>query len=131
MCVWFGVVDEQSSQMSFDEFSRQFLAELDYRQEMENLQTIYSSSLNSSAPYIKNHVIVPEVYPDLCTDKVITMSYLPGPTMESEARRQLEMLGIDTSKSIAKVIKDATKDLSPSLPTLLSQDIYLPPYQLY
>ena len=111
MCVWFGVVDEQSSQMSFDEFSRQFLAELDYRQEMENLQIIHASSLDPSAPYIKNNVIVPEVYEELCTNKVLTMSYLPGPTMESEARRQLELLGIDTSRSIDQVIKDATEDL--------------------
>ena len=40
------------------------------------------------------------------------MSYLPGPTMEAEARRQLELLGIDTSVGIAQIIRDAAKDVS-------------------
>ena len=29
LCVWFGLVDESASKMSYEEFSRQFLAELD------------------------------------------------------------------------------------------------------
>ncbi len=38
------------------------------------------------------------------------MLYLPGPTMEIEVRRQLELLGIDTSVEIAHIIRDAAKD---------------------
>ena len=101
ICVYFGVVDEDSAKMSYDEFSRQFLAELDYNEERENLQTVYQSSLDPSAPYQKRGVVVPKPYDSLCTGKVITMSYLPGPKLEEEAKRQLELLGIDTSGDLA------------------------------
>ena len=110
VCVYFGVVDEQSAKMSYDEFSRQFLAELDYNQERENLQTVYQSSLDPSAPYQKWGVVVPKPYDALCTGKVITMSYLPGPKLEEEAKRQLELLGIDTSGGISQIIRDAAKE---------------------
>ena len=110
ICVWTDVVDEQSSKLSYDEFSRQFLSELDYNQEMKNLKTVYESSIDPNAPYIKNNVVLPKVYQDYCTSKVITMSYLNGVSMEAEARRQLELLGIDTSGGIGRIIKDAAKD---------------------
>ena len=110
VCVYFGVVDEQSAKMSYDEFSRQFLAELDYNQERENLQTVHQSSLDPSAPYQKRGVVVPKPYDALCTGKVITMSFLPGPKLEEEAKRQLELLGIDTSGGISQIIKDAAKE---------------------
>eukprot|EP00957_Ditylum_brightwellii_P121828 9290407-Ditylum_brightwellii.AAC.1 len=107
ICVWFGVVDEQSSKLSFDEFSRQFISELNYNQERENLKRVYESSLDPTAPYIKRNVVIPAVYDEFCTDKVITMTYLPGPKLEAEAKKQLEALGIDTSKGIAEVVRDA------------------------
>lgn len=110
ICVYFGIVDEESAKMSYDEFSRQFLAELDYNQERENLQTVHESSLDPSAPYQRRGVVVPKPYHDLCTGKVITMSYLPGPKLEEEAKRQLESLGIDTSGGISQIIRDAAKD---------------------
>ena len=110
ICVYFGVVDEESAKMSYDEFSRQFLAELDYNRERENLQLVYESSLDPSAPYQKRGVVIPKPYDELCTGKVITMSYLPGPKLEEEAKRQLESLGIDTSGGISQIIKDAAKD---------------------
>jgi len=112
ICIWAGVVDEESSRMGYDEFSRQFLSELDYNQEKCNLETVHASSLDPSAPYLKHNVVVPRVFSDYCTKKVITMTYLPGPTMEAEARRQLELLGIDTSVGIAQIIRDAAKDAS-------------------
>ena len=112
LCVLAGVVDETSARMSYDEFSRQFLAELDYDRECRNLQEVYKSSLDPSAPYHRRHVVIPRVHPELCTNKVITMTYLPGPKLEAEAKRQLAMLGIDTSKGIADVIRDAAKDAS-------------------
>ena len=109
ICVWTGVVDGDSATMSFEEVSRQFLSELEYDLERSNLNTVHESSLDPSAPYIKNKVVVPKVYHELCSNKIITMSYLPGPTMELEAKRQLEMLGIDTSGGIAQIIRDAAK----------------------
>jgi aarF domain-containing kinase len=113
ICVWTGVVDESSARMSFEEFSRQFLAELDYERECDNLQEVYQSSLDPSAPYIKRNVIMPKVFKKLCTKKVITMTYLPGPKLEAEARRQLALLGIDLSNSnggIEKIVRDAAKE---------------------
>lgn len=114
LCVWANVVDETSARMSYDEFSRQFLSELDYQTEKNNLQTIYNSSLDTHAPYQKRNVVVPKVYDQYCTNKIITMSYLPGPKIEEEAKRQLAQLGIPISKSggLASIIKDAAKDAS-------------------
>ncbi|KAI2503481.1 ABC1 family-like protein [Fragilaria crotonensis] len=106
LCVWAGVVDEESSRMSYDEFSRQFLAELDYHAEQQNLQEIYNSSIAPDSPYRARGVVVPRVYNDLCTKLVITMTYLPGPKLEQEARRQLELLGIDTSKGFKSLVRD-------------------------
>mmetsp|Transcript_6166 Transcript_6166/g.15248 ORF Transcript_6166/g.15248 Transcript_6166/m.15248 type:complete len:681 (+) Transcript_6166:83-2125(+) len=111
VCVYFGVVDESSSRLSFEEFSRQFLAELDYLREARNLQEVYESSLDPEAPYIKRGVEIPKAFPELCSDQVITMTYIPGPKFEEEARKQLESLGIDTSRGIQSVVKeDAAKD---------------------
>lgn len=109
-CIWADLVDESSAQMSYEEFSRQFLSELDYTTESENLKLIYESSLDHvNAPYHKRNVIVPKVYESLSTDKVITMEYIPGPKMEEEARKQLELLGIKTDRSIKDIVKDAAK----------------------
>jgi len=110
ICVWAGAVDESAANLSFNEFSRQFLAELDYEKERKNLQEIHESSLDPKAPYMKRNVVVPKVFEELCTKKVITMTYLPGPKVEDEAKRQLALLGIDTSKGIGSIVRDAAKD---------------------
>jgi predicted unusual protein kinase regulating ubiquinone biosynthesis (AarF/ABC1/UbiB family) len=113
ICVWTGVVDESSARLSFEEFSRQFLAELDYERECQNLQEVYQSSLDPTAPYMRRHVIMPKVFRELCTKKVITMTYLPGPKLEAEARRQLALLGIDMSNTnggLEKIVRDAAKE---------------------
>jgi aarF domain-containing kinase len=110
MCVYFGVVDESSSKLSYEEFSRQFLSELDYKMERQNLQEVYESSLDKDAPYIKRGVEIPKVFPELCTSQVITMSYLPGPKFEEEARKQLESLGINTSRGVRSIIREETKN---------------------
>ena len=108
LCVYFGVVDESSAKLSYEEFSRQFLAELDYLLEASNLQEVYKSSLDPEAPYIKRGVEIPKVFPELCTNQVITMSYIPGPKFEEEARKQLEALGINTSRGIRSVVREDT-----------------------
>ena len=110
LCVFFDLVDEDASKMSYEEFSRQFLAELDYDTERRNLQQVYQSTLDPRAPYKKRGVVVPKVYPQLCTNLVITMSYLPGPKFEEEAKRQLELVGIRTDRSIRDVVREATKE---------------------
>ncbi|KAG7368916.1 ABC1 family-domain containing protein [Nitzschia inconspicua] len=110
MCVFFGVADESAAKLSYDEFSRQFMAELDYEQERSNLEAVYKSSLDDSAPYKRRNVLVPKVYPNLCSKNVITMSYLPGPKFEEEARKQLESLGFDTSQGMRAVFRDLAKE---------------------
>ena len=110
LCVWAGVVDESAANMSFEEFARQFLAELDYEAERHNLQEVYNSSIQPNSPYMKRGVVVPKVFNDYCTKRVITMTYLPGPKLEEEARRQLEMLGIDTKKGVHSIVRDVTKE---------------------
>lgn len=107
LCVWAGVVDESAARISFEEFARQFISELDYAAEQRNLRETHQSSLRKGAPYQKRGVVVPRVYEDLSTSKVITMSYLRGRKLEDEARRQLEMLGIDTTKGIGSLVRDA------------------------
>jgi predicted unusual protein kinase regulating ubiquinone biosynthesis (AarF/ABC1/UbiB family) len=113
LCVYADLVDETSARLSYDEFARQFLSELDYDTETNNLKDIYESSLDKvHAPYYRRNVIVPKVYEDLCTKKVITMEYIPGPKIEEEARKQLELLGIRTDRSIKDIVKEAANDVS-------------------
>ena len=106
LCVFFGVVDESAATLSFEEFARQFLSELDYVNEMQNLKEVHKSSLDPSAPYLANGVILPRVFDDLCTRRVITMSYLKGEKFEEETKRQLALIGIDTKKSIHSMVKE-------------------------
>jgi hypothetical protein len=110
LCVWFGIVDESASKLSYEEFARQFLSELDYTNEMQNLKSVYESSLDPNAPYMKRGVVLPKVFDELCTDLVITMSYLPGRKFEEETKRQLSLLGIDTKKSFRSIIKESSVD---------------------
>jgi aarF domain-containing kinase len=110
MCVYFGVVDESAANLSYEEFSRQFMAELEYDQERKNLEEVYQSSLDEHAPYKRRGVELPKTYPDLSTNRVITMSYLPGEKFEEEARKQLESLGFDTSQGMRSVIREAAKE---------------------
>ena len=104
LCVYFGIVDETSSKLSYEEFARQFLSELDYANGRNNLQLVYTSSLDPNAPYIKRGVVLPRVFEDLCSDRVITMSYLKGRKFEEETRRQLSAMGVDMKKSLLGIL---------------------------
>jgi hypothetical protein len=124
LCVWFGVVEEFSARLSYEEFSRQFLAELDYERECQNLKDIHQSSLDSTAPYQKRGVVVPQVFDELCTKQIITMTYLPGPKLQAEAQRQLQRLGIDTTSSQESALRrivlpkgHSQQQLSQSIPS--------------
>jgi len=110
ICVLFNVLDESAATLSYDEFSRQFLSELDYNRERRNLEEVRASSLDPTAPYLRLGVIVPEVYGDMCGERVVTMGYLPGPKFEGEAKRQLELLGVDTKKGVADVVREAARE---------------------
>mmetsp|Transcript_13017 Transcript_13017/g.19472 ORF Transcript_13017/g.19472 Transcript_13017/m.19472 type:complete len:637 (+) Transcript_13017:87-1997(+) len=112
LCVWFGLVDESASKLSYEEFARQFLSELDYTNEMQNLKAVYESSLDPNAPYMKQRVVLPQVFEELCTDQVITMSYLPGRKFEEETKRQLSLLGIDTKKSFHSIVKESSGNVT-------------------
>lgn len=114
LCVYFGLIDESAAKLSFEEFSRQFLSELDYNQERQNLEEVHESSLDPKSPYMRRGVIVPSVFPDLCTDKVITMTYLPGPKFQEEAKRQLELLGLNTNRQLRDIVREATDKKSNS-----------------
>ena len=110
LCVYFGLVDESASKLSYEEFARQFMAELDYQREQTNLEEVYKSSLDPKAPYLRRGVVIPRVFPELCTKQVITMTFLPGPKFEEEAKQQLEMLGFNTKKGIRSVVQEVAKD---------------------
>lgn len=110
LCVYFGLVDETASKISYQEFARQFLSELEYEQERDNLQQVYESSLDPQAPYLQRGVVVPRVFPEFCTNRVITMTYLPGPKFEEEAKRQLAMVGIDTKRNIRDVVAESSNE---------------------
>ena len=129
VCILTGVVDETAARISFDDFARQFIAELNYVTEAVCLQETYESStslLIPNNPYRKHGVVVPHIYPHLCTEKVITMSYLEGPKLEQEARQQLEALGIDTSQGIGGLVRAAARKREDEL----SDDDMIPPVQM-
>ena len=93
-------LEDDATQRAFAEFSQQYLAELDYRQELRNLEAVYATTFLA----YKEHICVPRAYPDLCSGKVITMEYLPGPKLEDEAKRQLAALGIDFERGVKETV---------------------------
>lgn len=108
LCAYFGVVDEEAARLSFEEFARQFTAELDYERERANLEEIRESSLDPDGPYARHGVVVPKVYGKACGPRVITMSYLAGPKLEVEAKRRLVEMGVavdDNENNLAAVVR--------------------------
>jgi len=55
-----------------DEFEKTLQRELDFKREVENLEYFGEMYQNS------DEVIIPKVYPDYCTDDIITMDYVPS-----------------------------------------------------
>ena len=120
LAVWFGAIDESSATLSFDEFSKQFMAELDYVAERRNLKDVQQST--GMNPLFSNLVVVPEVVSELCSSRVLTMTYLPGPKLEDEAIRQLKALGVDVKKGVKEMVQSAADnrdkvDLQSMVPT--------------
>eukprot|EP00039_Didymoeca_costata_P020782 m.342407 g.342407 ORF g.342407 m.342407 type:complete len:576 (-) comp21351_c0_seq1:128-1855(-) len=98
--VFAGAFDGDSAMLQFHEFSRQFSSELDYEQERRNLEDV-----QECAERFKDKVVIPNVVPRLCTGKIITMTYLPGGKLEQEARRQLEVMGVDLEQGVQELLQ--------------------------
>jgi len=78
----------------FDEFSKQYLTELDFERERESLETIR----NAVMPRFGHFVEVPEVDANRCSSRVLTMGYVPGEPLERSVRAALEAAGVDASR---------------------------------
>ncbi len=61
----------------FEEISERLYEELDYDQEMENLRTFRRLYKR------EKRVLIPRVFPPYCSDRVLTMEYLPGDSLEA------------------------------------------------
>ena len=88
-----GAAAEGDLESLLEEFSKQFLMEFDYEAEQRNMMEIGAAL--RAVPRFQRRVIVPEVIPTHCSSRVITMNYLPGPTLEQKASALLSRAGID------------------------------------
>jgi ubiquinone biosynthesis protein len=70
-------------QATVAEFRRVVRRELDYAREARNLQQFLRNFSRSP------HVRIPQLYPDLCTARVLTMEWLDGPKLSDPAVRQI------------------------------------------
>lgn len=95
---------------SLTEFKKQFLAEFDYEREVTDMQEI-GKALRSHSVF-RESVTVPEPIEGMCTRRLITMTYLPGPTLESKASRLLQSVGIDLKEGVKAIIKEEGEEPS-------------------
>jgi aarF domain-containing kinase len=120
LMVFFGAVDEGPATLSYDEFSRQFMAELDYVQERRNLEDVYAST----ASRFSGKVVIPDVVDALCAERVITMTYLSGPKLEEEAKRQLAALGVDVKRGVKEMVQEAADKRDADVHGILSSSVF-------
>lgn len=59
-------------------FFQRIVEELDYRNEMENAAKFASLYSHRGGTSEKAHVVVPEFYPELCTENILVMEWLEG-----------------------------------------------------
>jgi ABC1 atypical kinase-like domain len=93
-----------------DEFMSRLYEELDYTNEVKNMQTfaaLYCHRRGSSATV---RVVVPEVLPDYCTAKVIVMEWLEGTTLteitsdtEETLKENLELLRCASASTLSQL----------------------------
>eukprot|EP00037_Helgoeca_nana_P013217 m.121633 g.121633 ORF g.121633 m.121633 type:complete len:362 (-) comp21903_c0_seq12:5353-6438(-) len=83
--------EQESAVKGFNEIKESAMRELDYGQEQSNMEIIRETA---GARY-KSLIDVPRTFPHLCTDQVITMTYIEGPKLEEEVLRRLSAVGID------------------------------------
>ncbi len=70
-----------------EEYAKNLLHSLDYSREARNTDRIYKAFANDE------HVIIPRVYWDYCTDKILTEEYVAG--VKVSDNQQLDSLGWD------------------------------------
>lgn len=97
---------QPTSLKAFDEFAAQYTAELDYVQERAAIAECYEAIM----PHFRDVVAVPQPIESLCTPRLLTMTHLPGPKFEEEARRQLLAVGIDLDRgrSVREMLKSGS-----------------------
>ena len=88
--------------VAFDEIQKQFATEFDYRGECKNAMEIRENL--RKAGY--NDIIVPEVYPDLCSEKLMVMEEISPSTplhhaLDEQAEQMAKQKGISKDKFIA------------------------------
>jgi predicted unusual protein kinase regulating ubiquinone biosynthesis (AarF/ABC1/UbiB family) len=86
-----------------DEFRRSLLAELDYRKEAQNLQTLKDNMSEFSL------VVVPEPVNDYTSSKVLTMDFITGKKITAVSK--LNQLDIDGSALAEEVFKAYLKQI--------------------
>ena len=89
------------------EFSKQFLSEFDYEAEASNMREI-GDALRAN-PEFSAAVAVPEVIPSLCSRRVVTMTFLEGPTLEQKASALLSGAGVDLRAGVKNLLKREKK----------------------
>jgi aarF domain-containing kinase len=101
-------VDKDELMPLLDEFKKQFLAEFDYIAEQKNMMRI-GNAIRQSGRFDQT-IIVPQVIPSLCSKRVITMTYLPGPTLQQKASVLLSNMGIDLRQGVSKFFKNTENE---------------------
>lgn len=76
---------------AFAEFESQLALELDYGQELRNLDRIADAVM----PRYADRVVVPFAHHALCSKRVLTMQYLAGPKLEGAMRERMAALGMN------------------------------------
>ena len=97
-------VDQEELEPILKEFSKQFLNEFDYVAEQNNMVTI-GNAIRANGKFDKS-VVVPRVIESLCTPRIITMTYLPGPTLERRASVLLRRMGVNLRQGVDVFLKD-------------------------
>eukprot|EP00038_Savillea_parva_P030854 m.80896 g.80896 ORF g.80896 m.80896 type:complete len:355 (+) comp9376_c1_seq1:510-1574(+) len=67
------------------------MRELDFVRERHNLEKLQSAA----GPRFADRICIPESVPELCTERIVTMTYLDGPKLEEEVLRRFAAVGID------------------------------------
>jgi aarF domain-containing kinase len=77
--------------------------ELDFVRERRNLDQLHATA----GVKFSSVICIPESVPELCNDRVITMTFLEGPKLEDEVLRRLRAVGIDRgSTDIRQFLRD-------------------------
>ncbi|MCM1052572.1 MAG: AarF/ABC1/UbiB kinase family protein [Ruminococcus sp.] len=75
--------------------------EIDFRHEMENIKIYYGFACNVNGKFPDSKLIrVPKLYPEYCTDNVIVMEFIKGPTISkldlNEENKERILLAINS-----------------------------------